>query len=74
MAVALLTTFYGALLANVVFNPLAGKLNARSSDEQLVKELELMGVKQIANGANPRMVEQQLFSYLAPVSRTSQFD
>ena len=74
MAVALLTTFYGALLANVVFNPLAGKLTTRSKDEQLVKQLELMGVKQIANGANPRMVEQQLFSYLAPVARTSQFD
>jgi len=74
MAVALLTTFYGALFANVVFNPIAGKLKARSSDEVLVKNLELQGIMQIATGANPRIVEQQLHSYLAPVERESQFD
>ena len=74
MAVALLTTFYGALLANVVCNPLAGKLQNRSGDEVLVRRLELQGILQIATGANPRIVEQQLHSYLAPALRQSQFD
>jgi chemotaxis protein MotA len=74
MAVALLTTFYGALLANVVFNPIAGKLKTRSVDEVLVKSLALQGILQIAAGANPRIVENQLHSYLAPVLRESQFD
>ena len=74
MAVALLTTFYGALLANVLLNPLAGKLQNRSADEVLVKQLELQGIMQIATGANPRIVEQQLHSYLAPALRESKFD
>ncbi len=74
MAVALLTTFYGALLSNVVFNPIAGKLVNRSTDEVLVKNLALQGIVQIATGANPRIVEQQLFSYIAPALRQSQFE
>ena len=74
MAVALLTTFYGALFANVVFTPIAGKLGVRSSDEVLVKELSLQGILQIAGGANPRIVETQLHAYLAPKLRQSQFD
>ncbi|MFT7625947.1 MAG: chemotaxis protein MotA [Myxococcota bacterium] len=74
MAVALLTTFYGALLSNVVFNPLAGKLEMRSGDEVLSKTLALQGIVQIATGANPRIVEQQLFAYLSPAKRESQFD
>jgi len=74
MAVALLTTFYGAILANVVFNPIAGKLQNRSSEEVLVKSLALQGIVQIAAGANPRIVENQLHAYLAPVLRDSQFD
>jgi chemotaxis protein MotA len=74
MAVALLTTFYGAILANVVFNPIAGKLQDRSADEVIVKNLALQGIVQIATGANPRIVEQQLHSYLAPALRESQFD
>jgi chemotaxis protein MotA len=74
MAVALLTTFYGAIMANVMFNPVANKLRCRSSDEVLLKNLELQGIMQIAAGANPRIVEQQLHAYLAPTMRESQFD
>ena len=74
MAVALLTTFYGAILANVVFNPVAGKLQNRSAEEVLVKSLALQGIVQIAAGANPRIVENQLHAYLAPALRDSQFD
>ena len=74
MAVALLTTFYGAIMANAIFNPMAQKLRMRSGDEVLVKSLELQGIMQIAAGANPRIVEQQLHAYLAPAKRISQFD
>jgi chemotaxis protein MotA len=74
MAVALLTTFYGAVMANVLFNPIAGKLRIRSEEEQLLRNLELQGIMQIAAGSNPRIVEQQLHAYLAPEIRQSQFD
>lgn len=66
MAVALLTTFYGALGANVFFLPLAGKLKMRSGQEILVKELVLEGVVSISTGENPRILEQKLHAFLAP--------
>ena len=66
MAVALITTFYGAVLANVIFNPIAGKLKSRSQEEVLYKELTMEGVLSISLGDNPRIVEQKLTSYLEP--------
>ena len=66
MAVALITTFYGAVLANLVFAPIAGKLRARSQEEVLYKELTMEGVLSISLGDNPRIVEQKLTSYLEP--------
>lgn len=66
MAVALLTTFYGAILANLIFNPIAGKLKARSLEEVLYKELAMEGVISISLGDNPRIVEQKLTSFLEP--------
>ncbi|MCA9669732.1 MAG: MotA/TolQ/ExbB proton channel family protein [Myxococcales bacterium] len=66
MAVALLTTFYGAVLANVIFNPIAGKLRSRSAEEVLYKELAMEGVLAISLGDNPRVVEQKLTSFLEP--------
>ncbi len=74
MAVALLTTFYGAILANLVFNPIAAKLRTRSKAEVVYKELVVTGMLAISAGDNPRIVEQKLLSYLAPAKRTSQFD
>jgi chemotaxis protein MotA len=74
MAVALLTTFYGAIMANLLFNPLASKLRGRSEDEIEVKELSLQGILSIAAGDNPRIVEQRLHAYLRPKNRQSQFD
>jgi chemotaxis protein MotA len=74
MAVALITTFYGAILANLVFNPLAKKLGGRSEDEIEVKELMLQGILSIAQGDNPRVVEQRLHAFLKPVHRKSQFN
>ncbi len=74
MAVALLTTFYGALMANVVFLPIAGKLRNRSSEEVMAKELMAEGIMSIAKGDNPRLLEQKLNAFLAPQSRESSFD
>ncbi|MEJ2725783.1 MAG: MotA/TolQ/ExbB proton channel family protein [Deltaproteobacteria bacterium] len=73
MAVALLTTFYGALMANVLFLPIAGKLRNRSSEEVMMKELMTEGVISIAKGENPRVIEQKLNAYLPPQLRASSF-
>ncbi len=69
MAVALITTFYGALLANLVFNPMAGKLRLRSRQEVLLREMVLEGILAISKGENPRIIEEKLNSYLAPSER-----
>jgi chemotaxis protein MotA len=71
MAVALITTFYGAVLANLVFIPFAGKLKARSQQELLLRRLTLEGILAIGAGNNPRVVEQKLNAYLAPRLRGS---
>jgi chemotaxis protein MotA len=71
MAVALITTFYGALLANLVFIPFSGKLRVRSAQEVLLRRLTLEGILAIGAGNNPRVVEQKLNSYLAPALRGS---
>ena len=54
MAVALLTTFYGAILANLVFNPMAGKLRARSREEVLTRTMIVEGIMSISRGENRR--------------------
>lgn len=64
MAVALLTTLYGLVLANVFFLPLARKLTHRSSEELLNKQIVLEGVLAIQGGDNPRVVERKLRAYL----------
>ena len=69
MAVALLTTMYGAILANVVFLPLADKLGSRSSEEVLLKTIIIKGVMSIQSGDNPRIVEQKLKTFLPPSSQ-----
>lgn len=69
MAVALITTFYGALLANLLFNPLAGKLKLRSKQEILIREMIMEGVLSISKGENPRIIEEKLNSYLPPKER-----
>jgi len=66
MAVALLTTFYGTLLANLFFLPVAGKLKTRSKQEILHKQMVIEGVTAIQAGDNHRIVEQKLKAYLAP--------
>ena len=71
MAIALITTFYGALLANLVFIPFSGKLKVRSQQEVLQRRLTLEGILAIGAGNNPRVVEQKLNSFLAPRLRAS---
>jgi chemotaxis protein MotA len=70
MAVALLTTLYGALLANVVFLPIADKLHYRSDEEVFVKRLIVDGVVAIGEGdANPTVLRATLNAQLAPKDR-----
>ncbi|WP_029893684.1 motility protein A [Desulfohalovibrio reitneri] len=69
MAVALLTTFYGAVMANLVFLPVARKLEERSNDEQLVLNVAMEGVLSILNGEHPHLVREKLLSFLPPASR-----
>lgn len=74
MAVALLTTFYGAILANVVLAPLASKLERNSREEILVKNIYLMGAASISRQENPRRLEMLLNSVLPPSKRVQFFD
>lgn len=74
MAVALLTTMYGAIMANLAFIPLAGKLKARSQEEILLKEVAIEGVMSIQSGDNPRILEQKLLAFLAPSIRPPRED
>jgi chemotaxis protein MotA len=69
MAVALLTTFYGTMLANLLFLPVAGKLKTRSKQEVLVKQMILEGVIAIQSGDNHRVVEQKLKAFITPKAR-----
>jgi chemotaxis protein MotA len=73
MAIALVTTFYGLILANLVFLPIAGKLRTRSGEEMLVKQLIIQGVHAIQSGDNPRIVEQKLHAFIAPRERRSRY-
>jgi chemotaxis protein MotA len=66
MAAALLTTLYGALLANLVFLPLADKLAARTKEEVMVRSMAIQGVLAIQAGDNPRHVESKLRTFLSP--------
>ncbi len=69
MAVALLTTFYGSIMANIVCMPIAGKLKTRSKEEGLIKEMTIEGVISLSNGDNPRIIEQKLHAFIPPSMR-----
>lgn len=74
MAVALLTTLYGAMIGNIVGNPIANILGLRNDDETVVKEMIITGIMSIQSGDAPRALEAKLLSYLAPSERVSQFN
>jgi len=69
MAVALITTFYGMLIAYMICLPIAGKLRTRSAQEVLIKQLIIEGIKAIQSGDNPRIVEQKLLAFIEPKKR-----
>jgi chemotaxis protein MotA len=69
MAVALITTFYGAVMANVVFLPLAGKLGQREKEEVLIRQIIIEGIIAIQAGDQPQLVEEKLKSFLSPSDR-----
>ncbi len=69
MAVALITTFYGAILANLVFLPIAGKLRNRSEQEVRMKEMIIEGVLAIQLGEHPRNIRRKLFNFVEPNKR-----
>ncbi|MEL7497711.1 MAG: motility protein A [Planctomycetota bacterium] len=71
MAVALLTTLYGAIIANVACIPLAGKLETRSQEEVACRELMITGIVALAKGLSPPAVEDALVAYISPKSRRS---
>lgn len=64
MSVALITTFYGCLLANLFFAPIAKKLTIRNDEEYLYKQLIIEGVLSIQAGDNPKFLKEKLYCYL----------
>lgn len=70
MATALITTFYGSVLANWICSPVATKLKGKNAEEMMVKEIEIEGLLSIQAGENPRVIEEKLKSFLAPSDRT----
>ncbi len=72
MAVALLTTMYGALLANAFALPISDRLSRRSAEEVLYKTIIIKGVMAIQSGDNPRIVEQKLRTFLPPSARVAE--
>ena len=71
MAIALLTTFYGSVIANLVALPIAGKLKARSDEELHSREMIIEGIMSIQSGDSPRIVQEKLKSYLTPVQQAT---
>lgn len=69
MAVALLTTFYGVLMANLLFYPMAGKLAIYSNEEIRVKEIIVEALLALQSGINPRLLQEQLKSYFSPAEK-----
>lgn len=74
MAVALLTTFYGAVLANMVFTPLANKLERNAQIESTVCQIYTIGAASISRQENPRRLEMMLNTLLPPNERLTYFD
>ena len=64
MAVALLTTLYGTVLSNLVFLPMASKLESKTEDEIFMKQIIIEGVIGVQSGQNPRILEEKLSAFL----------
>lgn len=70
MAVALLTTLYGAMMATMIASPIADKLSLRMTEEARMQSLYIDALVAIQEGTNPRIIEQLLSSYLTPKQRS----
>jgi len=68
MAVALVTTFYGAVMSNFMLTPLAGKVTLRSQQALLYREMIMEGLLALQAGVNPRIIEQRLRAFVVPKS------
>ncbi|MDR3304023.1 MAG: MotA/TolQ/ExbB proton channel family protein [Treponema sp.] len=71
MAVALITTLYGAFIANVVCIPVSGKLKGIDANESAIKEMEIEGILSIQAGENTRVLASKLLTYLDPITRVT---
>lgn len=69
MATALITTLYGSLLANMICIPVANKLKTHNALEMMQKEIMIEGLLSIQAGENPRVIEEKLKSFMAPIDR-----
>lgn len=74
MSVALITTFYGSLLANMFFIPIAGKLKIRNDEERICKEILIEGILSVQAGENPRNIQEKLNAFLEPKLRLDKKD
>jgi Flagellar motor component len=73
MSVALITTFYGSLLANCVFLPMANKVEIAQDREMLFKEMIVEGVISIKEGENPKFIREKLMNFLADNEKPSDY-
>lgn len=71
LSMALCATLYGAIICNAVCGPIANKLGVRSAEEQLLKEMVMVGIMSIQAGDNPNVVEMKLHSFLSDKQRNS---
>ena len=69
MGKALITTFYGSFMSNLICNPIAANLQRKSALEVKEREMKLEGILAIQSGVNPRIVEEKLITYLEPTER-----
>lgn len=69
MAVALLTTLYGSLIANWLCNPTATKLKLNHADEMIIKQIIVEGLLSIQAGENPHVIEEKLKTFIKPTDR-----
>jgi chemotaxis protein MotA len=73
MAIALLTTFYGAILSTMFFSPLASKLERNSADETMISRIYMLGASSIGRKENPRRLETMINALLPPAKRVQFF-
>ncbi|MBO8170585.1 MAG: MotA/TolQ/ExbB proton channel family protein [Bacillaceae bacterium] len=71
MAIALITTFYGVVMANLVFHPLAGKISNAIDEEMKRKKIMIEGIVGIQSGQNPMILEEKMSAFLAPEEKVS---